>query len=309
MCNAWNHPPGCRCGWGGEGHLGYSYGGSFDSHTTHLTRPTYESFVNPNAYCPVCNARVFFYQSPHGGRVFFDELGPPWPKHPCTDSQSIYKPNPSTAPGNIWGTKFSWQIQNWEPFFCTKARLIPSNQTALHGQFIAEDSIAMSKFGAVIADENEECLLYVRGNYSQFASEVLFVKPIAESPLWFEIAVFTLDEGEVEEKPVYMRAYVPAATNPKITTPTSESVIVKQPTARHSRPKPLAQLGKVRGPLATPEQLKILRQLLHEYGWDYTVFLQEAGALPRYLSTVKAAEWIKWFRNARKHHPRERLNR
>src|SRR6266542_5861006 len=44
----------------------------------------YESYVNPNAHCPVCGEQVFFYQSEYGGRVFFDELGPPWPKHPCT---------------------------------------------------------------------------------------------------------------------------------------------------------------------------------------------------------------------------------
>lgn len=31
---------------------------------------------------------MFFYQSPFGGRVFFDDLGPPWPKHPCTDHAS-----------------------------------------------------------------------------------------------------------------------------------------------------------------------------------------------------------------------------
>jgi hypothetical protein len=43
-------------------------------------------FVNPNANCPVCGAQVFFYQNEHGSRVFFDELGPPWPKHPCTDN-------------------------------------------------------------------------------------------------------------------------------------------------------------------------------------------------------------------------------
>jgi hypothetical protein len=28
---------------------------------------------------------VFFYRSPHNGRVFFDDVGWPWPKHPCTD--------------------------------------------------------------------------------------------------------------------------------------------------------------------------------------------------------------------------------
>lgn len=65
---------------------------------------TFVSYVNPNARCPVCHEPVFFYQSPQGGRVFFDDLGWPWPKHPCTDNSrlqgsrltilaaSIYKP-------------------------------------------------------------------------------------------------------------------------------------------------------------------------------------------------------------------------
>lgn len=43
------------------------------------------SFLNPNARCPVCNENVFFFQCPNGGRVFFDDVGWPWPKHPCTD--------------------------------------------------------------------------------------------------------------------------------------------------------------------------------------------------------------------------------
>lgn len=43
-------------------------------------------FVFPNAECPVCGASVFFYQNGYGSRVYFDELGPPWPKHPCTAS-------------------------------------------------------------------------------------------------------------------------------------------------------------------------------------------------------------------------------
>ncbi len=47
---------------------------------------TVVSYVNPNAHCPVCGERVFFYQSPNGGRVFFDDLGWPWPKHSCTDN-------------------------------------------------------------------------------------------------------------------------------------------------------------------------------------------------------------------------------
>jgi hypothetical protein len=45
-------------------------------------------FVNPNAECPFCGEPVFFYQNVFGSRVFFDELGPPWPKHPCLDNAS-----------------------------------------------------------------------------------------------------------------------------------------------------------------------------------------------------------------------------
>jgi len=46
-------------------------------------------FVSPNAKCPVCDAWVFFFQNEFGSRVYFDELGPPWPKHPCTDFPQV----------------------------------------------------------------------------------------------------------------------------------------------------------------------------------------------------------------------------
>lgn len=55
---------------------------------TSSTKPfgAIESYVNPNAHCPVCGAKVYFYKSPLGGRVFFDDVGWPWPKHGCTDN-------------------------------------------------------------------------------------------------------------------------------------------------------------------------------------------------------------------------------
>ncbi len=43
-------------------------------------------YVNPNARCPVCGTAVFFYSNHFGSKVYFDDLGPPWPKHPCTDN-------------------------------------------------------------------------------------------------------------------------------------------------------------------------------------------------------------------------------
>jgi hypothetical protein len=77
MCNAWNHPPGCRCGWGGEWHQPSTpVTGRVTSRATDtrdFTRPT---------TCPKCHAQVFFVQY-NGGKMWFDELGPPWLKHDC----------------------------------------------------------------------------------------------------------------------------------------------------------------------------------------------------------------------------------
>ena len=76
------HPSG-SCG----GRASYSsFRSTVDGEVFEFPFVTYVSYVNPNARCPVCGADVFFYQSPYGGRVFFNELGPPWPKHPCTDN-------------------------------------------------------------------------------------------------------------------------------------------------------------------------------------------------------------------------------
>lgn len=48
-----------------------------------------DSYLNPNARCPKCNKPVYFYKSPYNGRVFFDDVGWPWPKHGCFVSEDI----------------------------------------------------------------------------------------------------------------------------------------------------------------------------------------------------------------------------
>lgn len=127
MCNAWNHPPGCTCGWGGDGHSGSSSGGFgsnlfFDA-GWYAPPNSLESYCTPNARCPVCGKAVFYYQSEYGGRVFFDELGPPWPKHPCTDIQAFrYAPSsrnpPRPSPNQPAQSRqpFSWEQEGWSPF-------------------------------------------------------------------------------------------------------------------------------------------------------------------------------------------------
>jgi hypothetical protein len=86
------HPSGSCSGRGGGygGGRGYSsFRSTNEGEVFEFPFITYPSYVNPNARCPVCGASVYFYQSPYGGRVFFDELGPPWPKHPCTDNPVV----------------------------------------------------------------------------------------------------------------------------------------------------------------------------------------------------------------------------
>lgn len=138
MCNAHNHHPSCTCGWGGDGHLGrrasstYRHITLFESYS-HIPpiNGSYESYVNPNASCPVCGDQVFFYQSPDGGRAYFDELGPPWPKHGCTDT--------SNAPLKIvdykreFNRSFNWQDQGWMPFHISAAKEVDRKTIRLFG--------------------------------------------------------------------------------------------------------------------------------------------------------------------------------
>lgn len=94
----YNHFPWCMCGWCYKGQAnGYSakrVPGDFDRWSARrklkehgADRSWAACFVMPNASCPVCFAKVYYYQNQYGSRVFFDELGWPWPKHPCTENK------------------------------------------------------------------------------------------------------------------------------------------------------------------------------------------------------------------------------
>lgn len=137
MCNALNHHPSCSCGWGGDGYSGGSSSNEVTLFNKYLSVPaicsSYESYTNPNALCPVCKKQVFFYQSPDGGRVFFDELGPPWPKHGCTDNSSIpiRIENYIAKEQKIYG----WQKKGWKPFYIEGSKIIDRSSIRVFGIF------------------------------------------------------------------------------------------------------------------------------------------------------------------------------
>jgi len=117
-CNAWNHPADCACGWGGMFYGSGYRDGADDS--WHWQRS--DSYTTPNARCPRCAARVFFYRSPYGGSVYFDDLGPPWPKHPCMDTgRTAATTSPTRFPAVTAGSRpvmTPRRESGWRPMIC-----------------------------------------------------------------------------------------------------------------------------------------------------------------------------------------------
>lgn len=70
-----------RDGWG-------SWSGDFSTpaQSIHVAAP--QGTGTRQSSCPECGAPVYFYWNENGSRVYFDALGPPWPKHPCMDVSS-----------------------------------------------------------------------------------------------------------------------------------------------------------------------------------------------------------------------------
>lgn len=94
MCNAWNHPSYCTCGFGGSGSGGlrtynlytpdtrlvgdaqFKYHGRYDLLQTEGAK-TYPT------NCWWCYEPVFYHTNGYGDSVLFDSLGHPWQVHPC----------------------------------------------------------------------------------------------------------------------------------------------------------------------------------------------------------------------------------
>lgn len=128
MCNAWNHAPGCNCGWGGGNN-----GGGFGSTLSSLIRQSNLSqFISPTlsagklavrnqptvireaetrpTTCWWCDAKVFYHTNGYGDCVLFDSLDTPWVVHRCWadywDGQKVLRKGCRTSPSSnvaqIW---------------------------------------------------------------------------------------------------------------------------------------------------------------------------------------------------------------
>ena len=94
------------------------------------------SYTIPNASCPECGEPVFFYANDYGSRVFFDELGPPWPKHPCTDLNAESLEPKGARRGSRTKEQYLWEIDGWEPFNISKVKRLDGLRVEIEGRYI-----------------------------------------------------------------------------------------------------------------------------------------------------------------------------
>lgn len=81
-----------------------------------IQKLTYHNFTRPTR-CETCDKECFYYENEFGSRVFFDELGPPWPKHDCIERQQK-RPKPP----------YQWEMDGYEPCVIYKVLPVPSLQ-------------------------------------------------------------------------------------------------------------------------------------------------------------------------------------
>lgn len=58
-----------------------------------VTKPYWQNwpngYINSNATCPYCGASIYYFENHLGSKVWFDDLGPSWPKHECFYSENM----------------------------------------------------------------------------------------------------------------------------------------------------------------------------------------------------------------------------
>jgi hypothetical protein len=88
VCNAKNHRWNCDCGFGEAKGLRSTRTSSAETSDLFVVPRVPRRYTKPNERCAFCDAPVFFRRLANGGRVYFDDPGSPWRKHPCTDRAS-----------------------------------------------------------------------------------------------------------------------------------------------------------------------------------------------------------------------------
>lgn len=169
---------------------------------------TYDSFVNPHATCPVCEQEVFYYQSPTGGRVFFDALGPPWPKHPCTDNpiiaaKVIIRQGQGEFTGKRKSITYAWQSAGWEPFYAIEIKEVHNDKyVSIRGVYKGKE-ITLYVRNNGIFPKKSPIHLRERDTESYELSTILLTRSSLTELEQKHIAFISLHLAHIRTKPTY----------------------------------------------------------------------------------------------------------
>jgi hypothetical protein len=184
-CNGYNHRSDCNCPFGGVFH-----GRGFFINRSLWQRK--ESYTNPNAKCPQCRVSVYFYQSPYGGKVFFDAMGPPWPKHSCTNNLNPSFYTQETLGSSKKLTQKDWLQpavpvfleSGWFHIFCSDIQI-----------FDVDPKVTVFYFG----DKGEEKKLFSRIQRDQVDVQLPILLKRSADRKHYEISTLKAKESEPSE--------------------------------------------------------------------------------------------------------------
>lgn len=155
-CNGFNHPKNCKCNFRG-GHAN-----SRPPVWRGWTRSSIKRYTSgPNAVCPQCRAPVYFVPGPSGGGAYFEKLGPPWPKHPCTDHSKSYSPYNRAGIPKLRNRRSQFERDGWTPFIVRHVEELVIG-TIIHG--VAYDNPTVLHFGSfeLVLNPDKERPIYFR---------------------------------------------------------------------------------------------------------------------------------------------------
>ena len=114
--------------------------------------------------------------------MFFDDLGPPWPKHPCTSNGAHRLTEKIFEERNKKKKNKRKKNSSWWPYPCSKSESLPNGEGAcLYG----------------IDDKR----LYVKTKASNIPSHTpIWIRPFAGEPGKYQISTFQLIDGSIKEK-------------------------------------------------------------------------------------------------------------
>ena len=143
-CNGFNHAKDCQCNFRG-GHPR-----SRPPVWRGWKRRAVKRYLSgPNAACPECHAPVYYIPGPKGGGAYYNQLGPPWPKHACTNNPSPYSPYGRTGKPKLRNRRSEFERDAWLPFLIRHIECLASG-TIIHG--VALDDPTVLHFGTTEAN-------------------------------------------------------------------------------------------------------------------------------------------------------------